>query len=852
MDSFKIINVSTLKLSEYFSDENDELRKKAKKMYKILQEDTTYPFYDGYSVNGNIVSHHPNNDNITDELYNGESGGKSVSICAVVGQNGSGKSSIIELMMRIINNISVMFIGEGFVTPIAAHLHRIHNLYASMLCLVGENMWEFTVLDNKISVRKFVLRTDSDATVSSSRFKEWELDNNSEDTKEYVYRLGEEPSFHKVENADAVRSLGKWFYTIITNYALYSYNCQDYIEELTSDTIEAKIHEERENGLKRTYTVEERCWLKGLFHKNDGYQTPIVINPMRQNGNIDVNKEKKLSLERLMALVHHLGLKNQFFTINDKLEAREVEFTFNSNFYDVKIASDPNNKEEIYRKLYKFSSEAVFYNLEFYSEVDGNNIKMNLFDDLCREIREMCLKLFDLGKEEAQKQSHYEEALQYIVYKILKITYTYNDYREYYDYFRKLQKIDEITKEKIERLCLTILYDHSHLATKLWQTVFYLKYHLLPSNENKFDIKEYATSIKQELELNGGKLPEKSNYKIQYIDIKKYNVPNHEIVVAAPLRLEELLPPPIFQLELIVYDSNQRVPFNTLSSGETQIAFAVSSFLYHLLNLDSVVQQPEGPYKDLILKFDDNSPSRIEGNRIAYKYINAVFDEVEMYFHPDMQRCFITFLLNGLKQITLENIKAINIMLITHSPFVLSDIPSNSILFLEKHGQRSENNIIRTFGANVYDLLHYSFFLKDSYMGEFARKYINKQIAIICFIRAFREFDSPGLKTYTDKEKKAVKLRFDIEKEYLEKNFKDIYCLLGLNNDDQPNTELAKKLKENFSYEKMLARVEIIDEPVIKLDLEEQINALFATNKKEWLEKQILRYRTELDKMGRE
>src|SRR5690606_7535998 len=51
--------------------------------------------------------------------------------------------------------------------------------------------------------------------------------------------------------------LKNFFYSIVVNYSHYAYNTND-----------------SEN------------WLEGLFHKNDGYQTPLVFNPFRKLGNI--------------------------------------------------------------------------------------------------------------------------------------------------------------------------------------------------------------------------------------------------------------------------------------------------------------------------------------------------------------------------------------------------------------------------------------------------------------------------------------------------------------------------------------------------------------------------------------
>ena len=73
----------------------------------------------------------------------------------------------------------------------------------------------------------------------------------------------------------------------------------------------------------------------------------------------------------------------------------------------------------------------------------------------------------------------------------------------------------------------------------------------------------------------------------------------------------------------------------------------------------------------------------------------------------------------------LDNIKAVNIILVTHSPFVLSDIPKNNVLFLQE-GVPVRVMQENTFGANIHSLLQNGFFLEGAPMGEFAKEKINK------------------------------------------------------------------------------------------------------------------------------
>ena len=70
-------------------------------------------------------------------------------------------------------------------------------------------------------------------------------------------------------------------------------------------------------------------------------------------------------------------------------------------------------------------------------------------------------------------------------------------------------------------------------------------------------------------------------------------------------------------------------------------------------------------------------------------------------------------------------------MIVTHSPFVLSDIPTQNILFLEKGGHKADKSEVASFGANIHTMLMNSFFLKGGAMGQFAKETIVKMIDLV-------------------------------------------------------------------------------------------------------------------------
>ena len=64
-----------------------------------------------------------------------------------------------------------------------------------------------------------------------------------------------------------------------------------------------------------------------------------------------------------------------------------------------------------------------------------------------------------------------------------------------------------------------------------------------------------------------------------------------------------------------------------------------------------------------------------------------------------MQRTFINNVLRYLKQIPLPNIFGINFLFITHSPFILSDIPSKNILRIKNGSIDNDKPFTETFGS---------------------------------------------------------------------------------------------------------------------------------------------------------
>ena len=91
------------------------------------------------------------------ERGNGKSRLENLNINAVVGQNGSGKSSMVDMIVRIINNLSAAIYGEHFIYNSAQHLHYIENVDASLAVYIDDCIHILTVCGHDIYLDKFLM-----------------------------------------------------------------------------------------------------------------------------------------------------------------------------------------------------------------------------------------------------------------------------------------------------------------------------------------------------------------------------------------------------------------------------------------------------------------------------------------------------------------------------------------------------------------------------------------------------------------------------------------------------------------------------------------------------------------------
>ena len=104
------------------------------------------------------------------------------------------------------------------------------------------------------------------------------------------------------------------------------------------------------------------------------------------------------------------------------------------------------------------------------------------------------------------------------------------------------------------------------------------------------------------------------------------------------------------------------------------------------------------------------------------RFIYLLIDEGEHGFHPKWQKEYMQRLTKFIEYAFVDY--QLQLILTTHSPIIISDIPKDNIIFIEKKDSKSvilESFKGNTFGSNIHKLYMDAFFMGEGLMGEFAK-----------------------------------------------------------------------------------------------------------------------------------
>ncbi|CAA6814091.1 MAG: Unknown protein [uncultured Sulfurovum sp.] len=472
--------------------------------------------------------------------------------------------------------------------------------------------------------------------------------------------------------------------------------------------------------------------------------------------------EEKYRIEKKAILIFH-NRKNEFipFTLNYgndllKFKSKDIE-NYNNDilkeenalidtifpFFDYSLTYEKSDSSRRRRKLEGFISKGKEKN-------DDKNK---------REVEKKLVKIFPkFPKKDGNSLNFFREDMDNLTkiianYKVIKSKKIFEDF------FTPSQLVLTISKSKIrekfkktskktivENIGLIESIETKGVPDPTLNVDTFLFFNKLNKHFDTNELLEsYASEILNEVQLEA--LHEKGDKSINIIgnigsyqhDIMKFNISDlekNEIKYLLELAKTEM-----FKVSLL---DEKGKSLENLSFGEQQL-LKILNIVYYLANNNE--------------------------NIIFF------FDEIDIGLHPEWQKKIFKYIIDVLLQFPEKNF---HLILSSHSPFLLSDIPKENILFIKDQLEHKQ-----TFGANIHTLLSDSFFMEDGLMGEFAKEKINE---IIAFFNNENEL-------YKNDKDKLLKIINTIGEPFLKDKLLFMYNEEYPKTDDEKILELEKQIE---------------------------------------------------------
>lgn len=660
-----------------------------KKFRKNLKEGFPYQFYQAYDIELNsyrteVTSVNRNKEiDVPDKFYSLDNGIE-LSLSAVIGKNGSGKSTLFEMLYYLVYVLGTEIeygkdkkkVIDHYSEDLEKSRNSIVTDYNSIKDLIEEepNKNEIEALAFKL-IKKHKLNDfdnkiksliDIPKSVQNQLFNKLpSLIARIKNEKENESHIGENLAISIIYEFD------NKIYEIYYFKGLFKHNSYNYKKKELSNDIKEFDLSDFFYSVSINYSHHSLNseilgnWISKLFHKNDGYTTPLVINPMRSKGNFDINHELRLSKERLMSNLVFDLIQNKKTLLLNKYKVSKFVFS-------PKV----------------LTAIPIEFTEDFINDLKSDHIFKNILQ---------ITKLDD-------HIDYWDFAISYLERKISRIDDNYD--------FIIYENDSPTTKKQLDHF---LINHKSHITKKIRQVINFLK--ITNKKENRGFWKYPGETAR--IELSKQRL-------LDWLDLFKLDLKE-----LSPNELIEYALPGFFNIDFKLKDvQGHEIEFGELSSGEQQLILNSNSILYHLYNLQSV--------------FEKSNAIEELPKRVKYENVNIILDEVELYYHPEMQRLLVQNLIDSLEKIKKfgdKGIKSINVCILSHSPFILSDIPVQNVLKL-----RNDEVLIsvrdndQTFGSNIHELLTNSFFM-DSTTGAFAENKIREIVEFHYKVKSANEKD---------------------------------------------------------------------------------------------------------------
>lgn len=477
------------------------------------------------------------------------------------------------------------------------------------------------------------------------------------------------------------------------------------------------------NGVGKTTIINI---LKNIDECTSGF----IVYKSGSDSFITNKKDLKIIYNKKQFLCSNVGpaRHGKYFHLTDGEEL--ININYNKNFQAEFCKGYLNHYKELNKVLNKEYKRYFNYFSIGCNDVKSNaddlessveikyNIPLNLIEGLGTYFRKNPIKFIMLNES-------FDSSFECLHEKCKK-TILPTDNKDVPKLFDKiLKKIYGIKNfkeiENINNECIELIYDTSEYKNRIKK---YKQSSKTRNIRNVFiDIEKEDLKYKKQKEYLSGYY---SNYFEKLNDFGKRlnNIYNQPIKGNLDINLHSYF---YFNLFKKAANGNGNIYFWKLSTGEQMQYLTILNLYYKIEIANSLAQT---------LIFED---------------------DIDAYLHPEWCRQYINMYINALKAFSKNKKKIRNIILATHSPFVLSDTTNDYIEYLEKDKElsklRPKAKITNTFAGNIMQMFEDNMFLEAS-IGAYSMKILKEVVSYL----SKQEIKNPILlkKTMSDKNKNEI------------------------------------------------------------------------------------------------
>ncbi|RXI25288.1 AAA family ATPase [Aliarcobacter trophiarum] len=413
------------------------------------------------------------------------------------------------------------------------------------------------------------------------------------------------------------------------------------------------------------------------------FQTNIIFHSLSPFDRIYTLLNQQLS--GAPNIIKHYQKRFKYIGIK-QIENDEISYDYMTTINLINLFFNENSKKMINDIGYRFKSIKIDFNREYFNF----NIQIPLEEDLD-------LHIFNDIKEK------YNDLAWYFMFNETIVNFDDSFFNNLL-----LKNLNISTKKTFEEFILFI--QETYKDIDILSAIKKFTEDIQSYIDNKFLFNRKQYDFLRELIKN------KENYKTLKLlenDEELKKIVENKKLYQLLQNIKSLTVRNVINFQINLEKNDKEINYFRLSSGEKTLLSYFANIIGRINELYQIQAQDE------------------TYNSVKYKLFLVLIDEVELHLHPEWQRNFIKYIEDFFSYE--DHPIRLQFVIATHSPFVVSDIYDQNIIYLG-----NKNNETKTFGGNIFDIFKDDFYVSNT-IGAFSESIIKELSEFLYFLFVFEK-----------------------------------------------------------------------------------------------------------------